>query len=416
MFREVLRLVALSAENSFIQVTVFVGTVLLLFGYVDFVLSGRLVKKIEKSKRLQPVIGALLGLTPGCGGAIFVMPLFPRGIVSFGTITATLLATMGDSAFVLISVMPKEYILLSILSFLVAVGVGYLVDLFPLGDRLLKKYRAEQQKKAQELHAHKAIDHSIFSSETGIEQDDWLHIGHTEGDEIDLLLHHGAKGHQPVNTIGYRATHGSYMVYWIIISLGLILGIMDLFQVDLNALFVPNLGLIFGLVGTTFSILMMVFGKKFIAADTHEESEMKLASLKETFVHNAQETAFVGSWVFVAYLAYELFVLFLGSGNYVTGELAITTFLTQTGLMAVVIGALVGIIPGCGPQIIFVTLYIRGLVPFAALLANALSQDGDALFPLIAIDKRSAIWATVVNTIPALLVGVLAYWIELTFF
>ncbi len=60
--------------------------------------------------------------------------------------------------------------------------------------------------------------------------------------------------------------------------------------------------------------------------------------------------------------------------------------------MAVIIGVLIGIIPGCGPQIIFVTLYTRGLVPFSALLANAISQDGDALFPpLIAIDKKIGI-------------------------
>jgi len=56
------------------------------------------------------------------------------------------------------------------------------------------------------------------------------------------------------------------------------------------------------------------------------------------------------------------------------------------------------------------------LVPFSAVLANAISQDGDALFPLIAIDKRSALWATVVNTIPALVVGLLAYWLEMRFF
>src|SRR5699024_2612690 len=127
-------------------------------------------------------------------------------------------------------------------------------------------------------------------------------------------------------------------------------------------------------------------------------------------------TAFVGTWVFAAYLAYELFILLLGKGSYMVGEAVVTSALSQTGLLAVIIGALIGIIPGCGPQIIFVTLYTRGFVPFAALLANAISQDGDALFPLIAIDKRSAFWSTVFNTIPALIAGVLAYMIEVNFF
>src|SRR5690554_3593918 len=140
MFKEILRLILFSAENAFIQVTVFVGAVLLIFGYVDFLLSGRLVQKIEQSKKLQPVIGSLLGLTPGCGGAIFVMPLFPRGQVSFGTVVATLIATMGDSAFVLMTVMPKQYILVSIISFVVAIITGYVVDRLSIGDRLLEKY------------------------------------------------------------------------------------------------------------------------------------------------------------------------------------------------------------------------------------------------------------------------------------
>ena len=161
---------------------------------------------------------------------------------------------------------------------------------------------------------------------------------------------------------------------------------------------------------------MMIMSKKFIQDDTHEEAELKAFSLKETIIHNAQETAFVATWVFLAYFAYELFILALGSGNYMAGEALMTSFLSQTGLTAVILGALIGIIPGCGPQIIFVTLYTRGLVPFAALLANAISQDGDALFPLIAIHKKSALWATIFNTIPALLVGVLAYFIEINFF
>src|SRR5699024_7980657 len=163
-----------------------------------------------------------------------------------------------------------------------------------------------------------------------------------------------------------KFTHSAYGVYWIVIAIGLILGILELFQVDLNNLVIPNLGTILGVTGTILSLLMMVMSKKFIQDDTHEESELKALYLKETIIHNAQETAFVGTWVFLAYLAYEFFILALGSGNYIAGEALVTSFLTQTGLSAVIIGALVGIIPACGPQIIFVTFYTKGLVPFSA--------------------------------------------------
>ncbi len=51
------------------------------------------------------------------------------------------------------------------------------------------------------------------------------------------------------------------------------------------------------------------------------------------------------------------------------------------------------------------------MIPFAALLTNAISQDGDALFPLLAIDKKSSLIATIITTIPALIVGLIWYWI-----
>lgn len=408
MAQEILNLIIGSAESAFIEVTVFVGAVLMIFGYINFKQAGKLVERIGKSKKTQPIIGALLGLTPGCGGAIFVMPLFPSGVVSFGTVVATLIATMGDSAFVLMSVMPKEYILVSILSFIVAVITGYIVDYFGFGDRLFEGIQARtlDTKEVESLHSN--FDHSF--------EDTLSHIGHEEGDELDLILHHEIKGHQDVDTFGYKFTHTLYPIYWVVISIGLVLGILDLFQVDINEMPIPNLGTILGILGIGLSILMMIMSKKFIQDDTHEETELKALDLKETIIHNAQETAFVASWVFVAYLVYEMFILGLGSGNYAAGEALMTSFLTQTGLAAVIVGALIGIIPGCGPQIIFVTLYTRGLVPFAALLANAISQDGDALFPLIAIDKRSALWATVFNTIAALVVGIPAYIIEMRFF
>ncbi|HEY4544218.1 MAG TPA: putative manganese transporter [Tissierellaceae bacterium] len=413
---EVLQIIIKSAESAFIEVTVFVGAVLMIFGYINFLKSGKLVRKIESSKKKQPVIGALLGLTPGCGGAIFVMPLFPKGTISFGTVVATLIATMGDSAFVLLSVMPFDYILVSIISFIVAIIVGYIVDYFKIGSNLqtdiIKRNEKDYLEKTLNKD-HSSKDHSTQIHELEDSNLDLMHIGHDEGDYIDEILHHEIKGYQDHKTIGYKVTHTAYPIYWIFIFVGLILGILDLFQVDINNLIVPNLGTIIGVSGTFLSIFTMIMSKKFIQSDTHEETELKAFSLKETIIHNAQETAFVATWVFFAYLAYEFFILFgLGKGDYILGESILTNFLTQTGLMAVIIGALIGIIPGCGPQIIFVTLYTKGLIPFSALLANAISQDGDALFPLIAIDKKSALLATVLNTIPALIVGMLFYFLE----
>ena len=99
-----------SAEGAFLQVTVFVGAVLLLFGFFNFRSHGALIRTIQERKQWQPVIGAFLGLTPGCGGAIFIMPLYLKGSVTFGTVVATLIATAGDSAFVVISKLPLHFV------------------------------------------------------------------------------------------------------------------------------------------------------------------------------------------------------------------------------------------------------------------------------------------------------------------
>jgi hypothetical protein len=75
------------------------------------------------------------------------------------------------------------------------------------------------------------------------------------------------------------------------------------------------------------------------------------------------------------------------------------------GFTAVIIASFIGLIPGCGPQIIAITAYTKDLISFPALAANAISQDGDALFPLLVRHRAASIWATVHTTIPALIVG-----------
>ncbi len=412
---EIVDIILGAAEGAFLEVGSFVGAVLLLFGYINYKKSGDFVRKIEKSTKWQPMIGALLGLSPGCGGAIFVMPLFVKGSVSFGTVIATLIATMGDSAFVIISTLPVDYLLVSVISFVVAIIVGYIVDYYQIGEKLLLNKAKISLKEREEIHA--VADHSIQEIECnsiGNYNDKTIrHVGHEEGDEIDLALHHKAKGHEKQEGIAYKFTHSAYKFFWFAIAIGLMFGIMFLMQIDVNNLFISNLSMIIGVGGTLFSILMMIMSRKSIQDDTHEETELKSMSLKETLVHNAEETAFVITWIFVAYLVYEFSIFALGSGSYAVGEELLIKFMLSTGLLTVIIGGVIGLIPGCGPQVIFVALYTKGLIPFAALLANAISQDGDALFPLLAIDRKSSLWATVITTIPAIIVGLIYYFIEI---
>ncbi len=68
-------------------------------------------------------------------------------------------------------------------------------------------------------------------------------------------------------------------------------------------------------------------------------------------------------------------------------------------------------IPGCGPQIITTSLYLSGGIPLSAQIGNAISNDGDALFPAIALSPRVALVATIYSSIPALLAAYGYYWL-----
>jgi len=335
----------------------------------------------------------LLGLMPGCGGSIFVMPLYLKGSVTYGTVIATLVATMGDSAFVLMTKQPMDFLIVSGITFVLGIGVGYLVDALGIDGGLSKRRAVLLAQNEMPADEHMRL-----------QPEPMRHIGHAEGDSIDVLLHHREQDRQ-VGRGAYRFLHNvAFRIFWILVAVGLVLGILLLFQVDVNALpGIPHLGTVLGIGGTLYCIVYMIVGKRLFKNEAHEEEEQKIFSLRETLVHGAEDTAFVGVWVFVAYMIYELFVIFVG------GEAVVESWMLATGLLSVVVGAVIGLIPGCGPQIIFVSLYTRGMLPFAALLANAISQDGDALFPLIAIDRRSSLTATVITTIPALVLGVAAY-------
>mgnify|MGYP001318395754 CR=1 FL=1 len=101
-YTDALDILITSMRDAFLAVTVFVGVMVFLFSYLQYATAGKFVELIKSNPKLQPIFGALMGLTPGCGGAIIMMPMYTRGIVTYGTVVATLIATLGDAAFILI--------------------------------------------------------------------------------------------------------------------------------------------------------------------------------------------------------------------------------------------------------------------------------------------------------------------------
>ena len=117
----------------------------------------------------------------------------------------------------------------------------------------------------------------------------------------------------------------------------------------------------------------------------------------------AGDTCFVTVWVIFAYLIYELGVLFSG--------VDLQAVFSVWGPLVPLIAIVVGFIPGCGPQVIVAAMYLNGAVPFSAELGNAISNDGDALFPAIAMAPKAALIATLYSAVPAIIVAYGYYWL-----
>tara|TARA_Y100000814_G_scaffold193683_1_gene142246 strand:- start:995 stop:1837 length:843 start_codon:yes stop_codon:yes gene_type:complete len=209
--------------------------------------------------------------------------------------------------------------------------------------------------------------------------------------------------------IGYKILHQGYLFWWGITTIGFIFAILLLvwsgqdpeyeLKLAYNPLTIDGFITWVGLLGTTLSVVLYVAQKNWFADDTEATIGDKLHSMRETMVHAASETAFVTFWVMIAYLAFEFTMLFSGVTEQDMAR-------HGDGLIAVVVAAIIGLIPGCGPQIIAITAYTKEMISFPALAANAISQDGDALFPLLVRHKAASLWATVHTTIPALITGI----------
>jgi hypothetical protein len=145
-------------------------------------------------------MGALLGVTPGCGGTILLMPLYVRGSISFGAVVAALIATTGDSSFLMIATIPRQYLVISAIAAVAGITTGYLVDRTTLGSRLVAGYASRKAKRAELERRHRQAVHAIRVE----------HVGHADGDDIDLVLHHQIRGHQSEGSLAFKLTHTGY--------------------------------------------------------------------------------------------------------------------------------------------------------------------------------------------------------------
>jgi hypothetical protein len=284
-----------------------------------------------------------MGALPGCGGAIIIMTQYSIGRLSFGSVVAVLASTMGDAAFLLLAKEPKIAFMIMGISIIMGIVFGYIVELIHGADFL------KVQTPAESLRVHE----DVFS----FGRKNWL---------------------------------------WVVLLVpGICLGFLNAFQIDIDA-FVGITGFErwFGSFGLLLTLLMWLFNPQSGPVVSLTCQRKSVGALWDRITI---DTAFVTVWVVLAFLSFELPMLWTG---YDLKE----AFSTVQPLMPLV-GVLIGFLPGCGPQVLTTMLYLEGIIPLSAQLGNAISNDGDALFPALAVAPKASIIATLYTAIPALIVS-----------
>jgi hypothetical protein len=335
-------------SDAFFQVSVFVAATLLIYYYaIEHLPQLELSYLSAKSPILEISFAAVLGALPGCGGAIIVVTQFTKGQASFGAIVAVLTATMGDAAFLLLATRPTEGLLIMGIGLVVGTFSGLLVNTIHKKDFL--RPTAQEQK-----HQIKILSTNIIKI--------------------------------------------SKPVWMVAIIPSLIIAFLIAFNVDFSQ-FGSNTSTVI----TLFGALMALFIVSIWALSSRGESYQEVTSEDDAcnppskIIKVLQDTHFVTAWVVASFMLFEILVNIAG--------LDLKTWFVHYAYLAPLIAVLIGFLPGCGPQIIVTTLYIQGIIPFSALAGNAISNDGDALFPAIAMAPKAAVIATLYTSIPALIVG-----------
>ncbi|WP_042273999.1 putative manganese transporter [[Clostridium] dakarense] len=367
-----------SAEEAFLHVGSMIGFFIVLFGYINYKTNENFTYIITKNKKLQPLIGALIGAIPGCGGSLAIIPLYIQGKLSFGSIVASLIASMGDAAFILISANFKVYLIVTIVGLITGILTGYIVDIFNLESVLnLRKNKIEPLTRGTSCGCNHGFSHK----------------------KQKVIKNQNSK----IYKFAYLMTHKvGYKIYLVILLVGFVFMTVAHSGIENEIVHsIHELEEVLAILGILSSIIYTMCFK--IVSNSYNIDKDDRSSLKNILINGVSEISFIITWIFIAYLGYDFIVMLLG------GEEYIVNLVLYAGIGSVFIGALLGLIPGCGVQILLMSFYLKGNLPLGAVIANSISQDGDALFPIIALDKKSALWASIVTTIPAILVGIIVY-------
>ena len=412
----------LEVLRNAVLITGLVLIMMLMIEYCNIGSHGSLFARLKSSGINQVLIGTLLGLVPGCIGGFAAVSLFTHKLLSFGALTAMMIASSGDEAFVMLATMPLKALLLFAILGALAIATGLVCDRYlfkeqnfafcPDGYEIhkehdssiaspfrLSSYKDALRRPSRERllllagialfvvallsgfaghdhagHDHAGHDHAVHQEVALHQEVAYNHELHEEAEHNHALHEEAAHNH----TLHGHATHQE--------SLQEIIEERHLSTFTLHLLDEEWMNCLFAIM----SIVTLLF-----------TATAKEHFIKEHLWHHVikRHLLSIFLWTLGGLAVCKIGVQYLNIEEWVSSNM----------IFVILLAVAVGIIPESGPHLVFVTLYLNGIVPFSVLLANSISQDGHTALPLLASSRKTFLKAKAVNIIIGAVVGILLY-------
>ncbi|MBN1674360.1 MAG: arsenic efflux protein [Kiritimatiellae bacterium] len=375
-----------------LMITGFVFVMMLVMEYLNVLTEGAWDERLRRLKHGQLWFASFLGVTPGCLGAFAAVSLYAHRVLTFGAIVATMVATSGDEAFVMLAMFPRDALLLFAVLFVLGIVSG------AVSDWVLKRrrttvdyhpatYRARHPEArcrcfslkefvSQWRHctAHRGwltvflmvylmgiVSGHTGHSHLGVEPEAPVHAAQHEPLDADRAGSPHVAGHGPHEHPEQAHAHGRWG--WVRVTL---------------------------LLSVAFALFVVV------SVPDHFLEEHVWQHLFRTHVWR------MFLWTFGALALMYVLV----------EKLDLAPVIERGRVPVLMTACLVGLIPQSGPHLIFVTLYAQGAVPFSTLVASCVVQDGHGMIPLLAHSRKAFVAVKAAKLAFGLAVGLVGLWLE----
>jgi len=349
-----------------LMITSFVIVIMLFIELLNLFTHGKWSKWLSTNKPLQVFIATILGLIPGCFGGFAVVGMWTHGAISFGSLVAAMISSVGDEAFVMLVRMPEKAFLLFGILMVIGIIVGVTID--KLG---IKVPYPKDMNKHLVVHEHEQMSlHDLF----GNWKSNFKKVSFTRVLLISGLL---------LFIFGMVTGFFEHESHEGTVSM-LDAFTQNSFSLPLNESWFNSI----------FLVLAIIVLFTFIFVNDH--------FLEEHLWHHIikQHVPKIFLWTFVALLLI----------HFLLNSVDMISWVEKNQLWVLLFAVLIGIIPESGPHLIFISLFLGGTIPFSILMANSLTQDGHSTLPLLAESKRGFFAVKGINIVLGLVVGLVGYW------